>query len=227
MADKYPSISPYAYCAWNPIKLVDQNGCEFTETMEKYVQVIERYCHRQISSLLNVENRTAKQNETLNELQNALDEISKMREDKSTLYTLVFAEFSVNDNTKGVTKYAGEAPCVGNTQHIIQVSLNTAKGPLSESGGLTVKGMYDLAHELKHCYQFYNKELIYAVTSDNKSVVYNTEHLEEAAFKRGSAFGSTDRWINAQSSIAYKGLFDGSQEEFTNKYANCTIIKHE
>ena len=26
MADKYPSISPYAYCAWNPIKLVDSNG---------------------------------------------------------------------------------------------------------------------------------------------------------------------------------------------------------
>jgi RHS repeat-associated protein len=26
MADKYPSISPYAYCAWNPVKLVDPNG---------------------------------------------------------------------------------------------------------------------------------------------------------------------------------------------------------
>ena len=28
MADKYPSISPYAYCAWNPIKLVDPDGRE-------------------------------------------------------------------------------------------------------------------------------------------------------------------------------------------------------
>ena len=26
MADKHPGISPYAYCAWNPIKLVDPNG---------------------------------------------------------------------------------------------------------------------------------------------------------------------------------------------------------
>ena len=26
MSDKYPSISPYAYCAWNPMKLVDPNG---------------------------------------------------------------------------------------------------------------------------------------------------------------------------------------------------------
>ena len=26
MADKYPNISPYAYCAWNPVKLVDPDG---------------------------------------------------------------------------------------------------------------------------------------------------------------------------------------------------------
>ena len=28
MADKYPGISPYAYCVWNPVKLVDPNGME-------------------------------------------------------------------------------------------------------------------------------------------------------------------------------------------------------
>lgn len=28
MADKYPSISPYAYCAWNPVVLVDPDGKE-------------------------------------------------------------------------------------------------------------------------------------------------------------------------------------------------------
>ena len=31
LADKYPSISPYAYCAWNPVKLVDPNGRELTD----------------------------------------------------------------------------------------------------------------------------------------------------------------------------------------------------
>ena len=28
MADKYPSLSPYNYCAWNPLKIVDPNGAE-------------------------------------------------------------------------------------------------------------------------------------------------------------------------------------------------------
>ena len=29
MADKYPVVSPYAYCAWNPVKLVDPDGRDF------------------------------------------------------------------------------------------------------------------------------------------------------------------------------------------------------
>ena len=40
MANKYPSISPYAYCAWNPVKLVDPDGREIdvsqlSETLQK------------------------------------------------------------------------------------------------------------------------------------------------------------------------------------------------
>lgn len=32
MADKYSSISPYAYCAWNPVKLLDPDGREMFTT---------------------------------------------------------------------------------------------------------------------------------------------------------------------------------------------------
>ena len=38
MADKYPSISPYAYCAWNPVKLLDPDGREVYITIDN-----ERY----------------------------------------------------------------------------------------------------------------------------------------------------------------------------------------
>ena len=31
LADKYPNLSPYAYCAWNPVKLVDPDGEELTD----------------------------------------------------------------------------------------------------------------------------------------------------------------------------------------------------
>ncbi|MBO7226752.1 MAG: RHS repeat-associated core domain-containing protein [Bacteroidales bacterium] len=26
LADKYPSLSPYAYCGWKPVRLVDPDG---------------------------------------------------------------------------------------------------------------------------------------------------------------------------------------------------------
>ena len=35
MSDKYPSRSPYAYCAWDPVKLVDPDGNAITDFQDK------------------------------------------------------------------------------------------------------------------------------------------------------------------------------------------------
>ena len=36
MADKYPGISPYAYCAWNPVRLVDPDGEDIIENDDEW-----------------------------------------------------------------------------------------------------------------------------------------------------------------------------------------------
>ena len=40
-ANKYPSISPYAYCAWNPIRLTDPTGDTIFNAHEKYKDISE------------------------------------------------------------------------------------------------------------------------------------------------------------------------------------------
>ena len=48
MADKYPNLSPYAYCAWNPVRLVDPDGEEIINAYEKY-----KNNHQEIQDLKN------------------------------------------------------------------------------------------------------------------------------------------------------------------------------
>ena len=43
MSDKYPSLSPYVYCAENPVRCVDPNGEEFSEHIDKYGNLIAHY----------------------------------------------------------------------------------------------------------------------------------------------------------------------------------------
>jgi len=43
MMDKYPSVSPYAYCAWNPVKMIDPNGMDTTFAGDKERELYLKY----------------------------------------------------------------------------------------------------------------------------------------------------------------------------------------
>lgn len=79
MADKYPNISPYAYCGWNPIKFVDPDGKEI---------VVGTWYGRALAKL-GFNNFEAKVMAQLKELKNmdpALDEMITKIEEPTTEY---------------------------------------------------------------------------------------------------------------------------------------------
>ena len=80
MSDKYPSLSPYVYCADNPVKLVDPNGEEVVlETIYKKdangedTKVIERFNIRITGKILNCSNRTIDMNQAKNDIVNQIE----------------------------------------------------------------------------------------------------------------------------------------------------------
>ena len=61
MSDKYPSLSPYVYCADNPVKLVDPNGCELWKPDEEGNLVAQQDDdYKSLAFMLNCSDRKAK-----------------------------------------------------------------------------------------------------------------------------------------------------------------------
>ena len=87
MADKYPSISPYAYCAWNPVKLVDPDGEMFDSLSAGYVKIFESTTNELIDRIENKANKSEKDFVKLKEYKSALEELNKLSNDETTLYS--------------------------------------------------------------------------------------------------------------------------------------------
>ncbi len=62
MADKYPSISPYAYCAWNPVRLIDPDGNDWYQYTNKNGKTMVKWTNSHNQAELNDElkNRNVK-----------------------------------------------------------------------------------------------------------------------------------------------------------------------
>ncbi len=177
MSDKYPNLSPYAYCAWNPVKLVDPDGEMFDSLSAGYVKIFESTTNELIDRIENKANKSEKDLVKLKEYKSALEELNKLSNDKTTLYS-IYTNVSIEDpTTQGYTTYGGK---IGDMD-IINILIG--------SDISTIKGKTQLAHELKHAYQFYSGDLIFAVDF-NSNTVYsnNSKPLEEESNNRHKAY---------------------------------------
>ncbi len=136
MADKYPSLSPYAYCGWNPIRLVDPDGedIEIVDTDgKKYTWTITGKIYY---GSLCINNQAQTQN-VKNKL-NMLNKIYATSAGKKVLQELVSAE-----ETYSITN---ESPTNKNAPASYSGVENKFK--MGKSNDISV-----FAHELFHAYQ--------------------------------------------------------------------------
>lgn len=166
-AHDYPNISPYAFCAANPIRYADPTGMIFTEAAQKYADELQTYA---ISAFMDA---LRKQRFDLADKFNAtLVEIKKMAESE-----VVFDARKWDDKTYGKTSY-----------HI-----GTGEGDKDAVVFTFPKEHFEgiIAHEFKHGYQFIQGDIDLVIDNTKPSdfPILADMYDEGEAYQRSHLFG--------------------------------------
>ena len=92
MADKYPSLSPYAYCAWNPVNLVDPEGKECGDYFDRKGKYLGSDDNKDAKIYILNEGQTLDENDDYNK-KNTQTKFSEV-EKSSDLYAMISAVYA-------------------------------------------------------------------------------------------------------------------------------------
>ena len=178
MADKYPSLSPYNYCADNPVILVDPDGRDFDqESKDKYISPYRDEINarlKYIKGLKDWENLYKKQHD---EYQNILKELEALEADPNNLY-VIRQDRKLAYGVQGKLEFAGMD---NNGKRKINIYINPYRRGVCSF-------LDPLAHELKHAYQYYESRLGFAYKRGGGYNSNNCKQFEMEAGERGQIF---------------------------------------
>ena len=172
-AHDYPNISPYAFCAANPVRYADPTGMIFTEAAQKYADALLEYARNAV-----LEAAKRKDLDSFNRFLETISEINEMAKSDVTFDTQVW-----NDDNKAKTTYH-----VGTGEQDADAVLFTF--PRYSSIGL-------VAHEFKHGYQFLHGEMCLSTNlwGDMGKPMFHDISDEKDAYDRGALFGEEPKSI--------------------------------
>lgn len=206
-------LSPYVFCAANPIQYIDLTGCVFTKPAERLIKPFEEEIERRINdantsiikALKNISSASIsdrERNKAIATIEKAKDTIKEMSEIKaeiaelrnSSQYYHIIVDTSNKVNLQNPYQlYDRDLISVGPSGEVSMVIHKKGK-----------RGFGSLAHELKHAYQFENGLL--SLNGERDGTPLYDLHDEIEAFDRGMMFGQR-RDTNIRK--VYKGLQEG------------------
>ena len=198
MADKYPSLSPYVYCADNPVKLVDPNG---EEIVIEWRNSVYRYEQDGTLTLIKGNALNDRQlNRFIGKAQKSLNKINKTTEGNRMIVDL--------QNSK--TRYAIKTGASGYEKkeaNTITWNSNGTRLPVQGTPFGESNSTCDLAHELSHAFDdnnnwtdrtqiegldknewvaCYRENLIRSELGGNLRTYYRVSRTESGSFQGGA-----------------------------------------
>ena len=175
MADKYPGISPYNYCAWNPVKLVDPDGREIDpDCLKKWNEqrtaiTIKRNNLTELRDLLSTNASLFQQqidelDERIVSLNETLSMMTNLEKDNNTIYTLSHT---------------------GGDGSVSLIMDGEKKGMVSIKFSCTAS----FVHEVTHAGQYYSNDIGFFLS--NGAIAAYDIYDEVQAYKAALAFFST------------------------------------
>ena len=194
MADKYPSLSPYAYCAWNPVKLVDPDG----EDARIFIKKNEdgKTCIR-INSTIYFESENMSKKDLNKLVKNATWEASRML--KSKEFDDYRVEFDIEFKV-----YNGEKKLEGDNTFRVDPNKNESSNVKKRSESLNEI----LLDEFVGNVGYINSDITNSIgRSQGKGIIHETLHF----------LGISDRYRNSTSLPGFENDIMGADVRYSNK----------
>ena len=161
MADKYPNISPYNYCLWNPIAMVDPNGENGKKIIDKQLKTITVKATYYVTSvpISPIPNTSYTEDEIRAmqiEINSTLNSGNYQYEYNGEKFDVIFDLEFISSGTEIEAMNAAEADPYGNYFSKLPASIKTAF-PTRDNGDGTVT-------------------VVGGITNDNKRIVMNAKY---------------------------------------------------
>ncbi len=186
MADKYPSISPYAYCAWNPVKLIDPDGREIVikDGSKTYYYINGHVYANSKGRGANWDSRLGKE---ASKIKGNLDKMLKDKAGEKVVGRLT--------NSKKTYTIAADAKTGDGSYNPLSNKVSLASGE---------NNLTSLSHELFHAYQ------------DDNGRTSQTIYNEVEAYVFSGVVSGRSEGITSNTDIDYRNTGLGFAKELKN-----------